>query len=184
MESLQGQLLVASPHLRDDNFFRSVVLVLHHDEEGAFGLILNRATDISIEDIADQIQDLAYRSDQPIMEGGPVSGPLMALHAESRVCDNFVVPGLFFSTGQDELQSLLMMPDSDFRLYNGYSGWGGGQLEHELRDGGWLKCPATAQDVLTAPSADLWNQIRLRIGKRILAESLDIPSVPANPEVN
>src|SRR5688572_30210730 len=95
LPTLQGKFLVASPHLGDGNFFRSVVLVIKHDADGAFGLILNRPLNntlaevwqaIDQEDItgSGHVPDLSLDAplvgDQPIYVGGPVQGPLVVVH--------------------------------------------------------------------------------------------------------
>src|SRR5688572_1282976 len=80
MASLQGQFLVASPHLSDPNFYKSVVLMVKHDEEGAFGLILNRPTTNTVREIWRAVTEQDLECEQPIYMGGPVSGPLVCLH--------------------------------------------------------------------------------------------------------
>ena len=78
---LSGKLLIASPYLNDPNFMRSVVLIVSHDEEGAFGLSLNRPTDQRLSEIVElSMPKGSVREDDFIYEGGPVEGPLLALH--------------------------------------------------------------------------------------------------------
>lgn len=91
--SLEGHLLVASAELRDPNFFQAVVLLIRHSEEGALGLILNRRTTATIRQVWEQVSDIACTSTQPLHLGGPVQGPLMALHAGQ--------PGDLPSSGDD-----------------------------------------------------------------------------------
>ena len=73
MNSLRGQFLIASPHLPDSNFYRSVVLMIQHDDEGAFGVILNRPTENTVSEIWEMITDEPCESLQPINLGGPVT---------------------------------------------------------------------------------------------------------------
>lgn len=183
--TLRGHLLIASPRLNDANFFRSVVLVVQHDEEGAFGLILNRPGPSCFGELWTQVGDGPCPAEQAIHIGGPVEGPLMALHAHPRFDDNRVVSGVFFSAlGREELRTL-MQGDHPFRIYSGYAGWGKSQLDQELKVGGWLVLPASCDDVFYDQQAvDLWNQSRCRVGEGILSQSLDLTRAPENPELN
>ena len=80
MKSLKGHFLVASPHLADANFYRSVVLMIQHDEDGAVGLVLNRPTDNTIAEVWEMISESPCDVQGCVSIGGPVAGPLMALH--------------------------------------------------------------------------------------------------------
>ena len=85
METLSGQLLIAIPDLEDGNFFRSVVLVLHHDQFGASGVVLNRTTEITVREAWDtgsghDVPPDAILQDEKINVGGPVDGPIIVLH--------------------------------------------------------------------------------------------------------
>ena len=74
MSSLQGYFLVASPRLGDENFYRSVVLMVHHDEQGALGVVLNRPTNHALNEIWEEIAGEICESTDPLYVGGPVSG--------------------------------------------------------------------------------------------------------------
>src|ERR1700758_1998117 len=71
MESVRGQLLIAGPRLVDPNFWRTVVLVVEHSEEGAFGLVLNRPSETSVGEAVPELEAL-MDSDEPLFIGGPV----------------------------------------------------------------------------------------------------------------
>jgi len=141
MRSLAGQLLVASPRLPDENFSRSVVLIIHHDEHGALGVVLNRPADSTVREVWESLSDDPCDSDEPVHIGGPVSGPLMALHTNEECAESEVLPGVFFATHRDRLNRIVQEPEFLFRIYNGYSGWASGQLESELKFGGWMLLP-------------------------------------------
>ena len=79
--NLTGRLLIASPYLNDGNFMRSVVFVVRHDAEGAFGLAINRPTERRFREFVElSSTDGVMREDDHIYRGGPVEGPLLALH--------------------------------------------------------------------------------------------------------
>ena len=182
MNSLAGQLLVASKLLRDPNFLQSVVLMVQHDEEGALGLVLNRPDDKTIAQVWERIGHEPCDNPQPIYRGGPVPGPLMALHTLDHLAEIEVLPGLYFSTHKDALDELVRQ-DSPHRLFAGHSGWGGGQLEAEMRVGGWLTTPATLDDVW-ADSESLWKSVIGRIGLSIIARDIAPSRVPQDPNWN
>ena len=147
MQNLKGHLLVASPHLADPNFVKTVVLLIHHSEEGAFGVVLNRPADNTIKELWEQVGETPCESDRRVNVGGPVAGPLMAVHTDKQLGEMEILPGLYFAAQRDHLEELLRSTDRLFRIFVGHSGWGGGQLESELKEGAWLTTPATVDQV-------------------------------------
>ena len=146
MESLQGYFLLASPHLSDGNFFRSVVFMLRHDDEGALGLVLTRPTHPAALEDNDDADELPSQLGElgEVFWGGPVPGPLLALHAYEKYSQGEVVPGVYYCA--DEAMILkLMKKKGPVRFFVNYSGGGSGQLEDELEAGGWLLTKATAE---------------------------------------
>lgn len=181
--SLQGHLLVASPHLPDPNFFRSVVLMIQHDEDGAFGLVLNRPLEQTIAEIWDLVAESDCSCHQPMNLGGPVEGQLMAIHTNAAAADRQVLPGVYFSLEPDELETIINDPSGPFLLFSGYAGWGAGQLEEELKVGGWLTLPAE-RDLIFADPDSMWKLVTARIGLDILAPTLKRAPVPDDPSCN
>ena len=82
--SLAGHFLVASRYLRDPNFAQSVVLMIHHDQQGAMGVVINRPADKTIREVWEIIGNDPCDRDDLIYIGGPVPGPLVAVHRLSR----------------------------------------------------------------------------------------------------
>ncbi|MEX2177017.1 MAG: YqgE/AlgH family protein [Pirellulaceae bacterium] len=183
MASLQGQLLVASPHLGDGNFYRSVVLMVRHDDEGALGLLLNRPTSNTINEVWRLVAEEEMPSDRPLYLGGPVAGPLVALHRIKACAEAEVLPGVYFAAHKDQLLKVVSHTTKPFRLFTGYAGWAAGQLEAELRAGGWLSVPATKDLVFYEPD-DLWEHLVRSIGESILGPALKTKHVPEDPSLN
>jgi putative transcriptional regulator len=183
MKSLKGHFLVASPHLEDANFFRSVVLMIQHDEEGAFGVVMNRPTNSTVADIPDLAECSPAALAAPVHLGGPVHGPLIAVHADESYCELEITEGVYFATGKDSIVAIVSEPSGPFRLFNGYSGWAPGQLDGELEAGGWLTGPATHDDVFSNYE-DLWNRVARRIGLDILSPTIRPGRVPEDPSMN
>ncbi len=184
MNSLKGYVLVASPQLQDPNFVRTVVLMLHHSEEGAFGVVLNRPTENSIRSLWEKIGEGDCENDERVNMGGPVSGPLMALHTDASAAEMEVIPGLFFAAERENIKKLLQANHEQVRLFVGHAGWGEGQLERELKQGAWLTIPANLDYVFYQPQSDLWKKVAKCIGDDLLTGALGIKHVPQDPSAN
>jgi putative transcriptional regulator len=183
MKSLQGQFLIASPHLADTNFYKGVVLIIKHDDEGAFGLILNRPTQNTVADLWKMVGEEEVDCSAPIFVGGPVNGPLVALHRLKSAAEAEVLPGIYFSAHKDELQKLIRQTTKPFRFFTGYAGWADGQLEDELNAGGWLTSKANKKLIFSGVD-DLWEQVTRTIGEGILTKALKPKHVPDDPSLN
>lgn len=183
MESLQGHFLVASPHLADGNFNRSVVLMVKHDEEGAFGLVLNRPTASPVAEVWKAVTSETIDGTDTIYVGGPVTTALVALHTVKSAAEMPVLPGVYFSADKNHLQQVVRAKGKPYRFFSGYSGWGGGQLEGELEAGGWLVTSATAELVFAHPD-DLWDKIVRIIAQDIMAPVVPTKHAPKSPGLN
>ncbi|HVV01749.1 MAG TPA: YqgE/AlgH family protein [Verrucomicrobiae bacterium] len=158
---LKGQLLLDSGQLRGSFFQRTVVLVCQHDSEGAFGLVLNRATgsnvgEMVVADLPDAVKTC------PLFLGGPVQpSALSFLHSDSFLPDANVIPNLSLGHSLDALVGLgeSFSPTRKLKLFAGYAGWSPGQLEEEMKREAWLTHPATLKLVFETEPSDLWKVI-------------------------
>ena len=114
--------------------------------------------------------------------GGPCEALLMVLHSDDLVepDDEPVLPGLHFSTDKDTIEKLVRDPPESLKFIVGYSGWGAGQLEGELKHGSWLVVPATAARVF-GPIEGLWNRL---LSEANLSRWIDPRFIPEDPPVN
>lgn len=184
MKSLAGHFLVASPYLRDPNFAQSVVLMLQHEEQGALGVVVNRPGDKTVDEVWEMIGSDPFGCDQPVFVGGPVPGPLIALHDQRKFAEKEILPQqLYMSMQRDTIDSLVRRESARFRLFSGNSGWGGGQLEGEMKVGGWLTLPATA-DLVFSDTETLWKAVCGEIGRRIMIPDLPPDRLPKDPGLN
>jgi len=183
MESLQGEFLVASPHLGDPNFYRSVVLILRHDEQGALGLVMNRPTNNTVASVWKLLGLKNCECDEPIYMGGPVSGPLMAVHRSKVLSQGMIVPGVYFTSERNSIHRLVVHAKKEFRIFTSYSGWGAGQLEAELAAGGWFRTGAT-RDQVFYHGEDQWKELLQVIADDIIAPALHEAQVPGDPTWN
>jgi putative transcriptional regulator len=164
---LKGQLLLDSGQLRGSFFQRTVVLICQHDGEGAFGLVLNRATgsnigDVIVADLPDSLKAC------PLFLGGPVQpSALSFLHTDALIPDANVLPNLALSHSLDTLVELgeSFSPTRKIKLFAGYAGWSPGQLEDEMKRNAWLTHPASL-DLVFDPPEDLWQKILRQKGWR------------------
>ena len=187
MKTLQGQFLVAAPKLTDPNFFRSVVLMVQHNDEGALGLIVNRPLDTSVQKAWEQVSEDACEVEGYLHQGGPCDGPLMVVHTDEDLGQIEVMPGVHFSTEKDVVEELVTKGDDDLRIkfFVGYAGWAPGQLERELSEGSWQVTSATAEQVFQADAGeDQWTALRREIARATSFPWIDPKRIPPDPTVN
>jgi len=151
--------LLAPPHLADPNFAKAVVLLVQHDRDGAFGLMLNRPSDTGIDELWEHMRGRRCVRRDPLYLGGPVQGPLMLLHADASRGDTEIIDGVYCCAQADDLEQRVDDERATMRFYAGYSGWGRGQLEQELQLGSWLTAPAKADYVFHETGHDLWTRV-------------------------
>lgn len=185
MDSLQGRFLIAAPQLLDPNFIRTVVLVLAHNPGGALGVVLNRLHPKTVKDLWEQVSQGPCNIDRPLNAGGPVSGPVLALHRRSDHADAEVFPGLYYSAQREKLEQLLAEENQEVRVFLGHSGWAGGQLENELAQGAWLVLPASVEMIFgPVEGPALWQMLLFTAGRTALRQMLRPPHVAPNPSLN
>lgn len=183
MPSLQGQLLISAPELRDPNFFHTVVLLIRHNEEGAFGLVLNRPASATIDQVWPQVSETPCESEEPLRLGGPVAGPLMALHTLAEAADLEVGTGTFFCAETGNLERLIAENSEPARFFVGYAGWAPGQLENEVGEGSWLMLPATPEHVFN-DEEEYWERLWREVSREGILSVLKIPHMPSDPSLN
>jgi putative transcriptional regulator len=158
--SYAGYFLIAKPVLQDPNFKRTVVFLLAHNAEGAFGLVVNRPA---------EAEGLPW----PVFLGGPCPSPgLIMLHghadwAEAAENDSEpekerqLAPGIFSGDAGclDRASQTDASESLRFRVFSGYAGWGGGQLEGELASGAWSLAQANGSLLFNTPVEELWDRL-------------------------
>lgn len=184
MESFTGRLLIAIPDLPDSNFFRTVVFMIDHSDEGAMGVILNRPLNMKVDELWDKLNpNLVVDCDANIYLGGPVKGPVIAIHNDYNFMDNEVIDSVFVTMSSERLNDLITKEEISLRIFTGYSGWGPGQLEMEIESGGWLVADATSRDPFLAPD-NLWKNICDRVGRDIIMPKNLLGDGTGDPNLN
>lgn len=162
---LKGQFLLDSGQLQ--GFFRrTVVLICEHNAEGAFGLVLNRnsgnkAGEMIVADLPDVVKE------SPLYLGGPVQPTALSfLHSDNFIPDANVLPNLSLGHSLDNLVELGegFSSTKKIRLFAGYAGWSGGQLEEEMKRKAWTTFPASLELVFETPPENLWTEVLHRKG--------------------
>lgn len=181
-ENLTGMLLVAVPHMLDPNFFRTVVLVCEHNEDGALGLIVNRPTQAGV---SDYLPGWVHLAAEPavVFEGGPVDrevavGLALASEEQPTVAYAAIIDRIgLLDLGSDPAAAVNV---ERLRVFSGYAGWGAGQLEEEIEAGGWFVLPARPGDAFTATAEELWRTALTRQGGRLAVYA----NYPPDPTLN
>jgi putative transcriptional regulator len=163
--------LVAMPQLMDPNFQRTVILVIHHDATGSFGVVLNRSTDITAPVLCSTLE-IEWRGDPgwEINWGGPVqpqTGWVLFGSEESREQGadvSQIQPGLCFAGSLDVLRDIASDPPGRIRVLLGYTGWGPGQLESELAESAWITAPVCEETVFDVAPSEMWEHVVRGLG--------------------
>jgi putative transcriptional regulator len=159
------------PQLRDPNFRRTVVLLIHHDEEGTFGVVLNRATELTAMGLCATLDlDWCGSPEKGIRWGGPVqpsTGWLLFGDDVEVTADDDVKrlgDGVRFAGSLDVLRRVAQDPPRDLHVLLGYAGWGPGQLESELAEGAWLIAPVSDDVVFDVDTSVMWDHVVRSLG--------------------
>jgi len=168
INQLTGQILLASPSLRDAHFRDAVVLLCHHDDEGCMGLIINRPREIGIADVLHdldinmiELPSHSSTASSTVYEGGPVDAFRgFVQHDGWDIYESTmqVTPELHLTASRDILEAMGHGDGPEhYLLILGYAGWQAGQLESELASNDWLIAPASHHLVFQEPPASRWN---------------------------
>jgi putative transcriptional regulator len=182
MRSVRGQLLIAGPALHDPNFWRTVVLIVEHTEEGALGLVLNRPSETTVGDAVPQLGEVVDAGEE-VFVGGPVQPQGVIVLARFEDPEDAAllafadvgVLGVDASDGEDPIGGV-----SDGRAFVGHAGWGPGQLDSELERGDWILELAAAEDAFCSAPQELWAAVLTRKGGSYAL----IARMPLDPSVN
>jgi len=183
-DTLRGRLLVASPYVDDPNFGRAVILVCAHDEDGAFGLILNRPLDLPVRDVLPEWGALVA-APPAIFRGGPVNPTntfALCLDRTRRLGEP-VWRDMRLLDLEEQPEALAADPELQpraVRIFTGYAGWAPGQLESEILDDGWMVVDVRSDDAFTTEPDGLWEAAL----QRPPARRALVPYFPDEPSLN
>jgi len=162
----RGKILISEPLLGDNYFKRSVVLLAEHNEEGSFGIIMNKPIDNKFNDVVTDFPDYDGR----LFLGGPVSNSsLFFIHTLGDQVENSmkIMDGLYWGGDIESVRELMTLQKVDatqIRFCVGYSGWGSLQLEEELKRNSWMVSRMSAKTLMTTNPDTLWESALRKLG--------------------
>lgn len=178
----KGKLLVSEPFLLDYYFKRSVVLLAEHNDEGSFGIIMNKPVNAKLNEIVKDFPDF----ESQLFLGGPVKNDsLFFIHTLGDKIDNSaeIIEGLYWGGDLEQIKEMItlkMLDPKDIRFYIGYSGWAAKQLDGELKKNSWVVSRMSAPKLLNTDPANLWDVSLKKLG----AEYSYWTNFPADPVMN
>jgi len=181
----KGSLLIANPVWPDTNCSRSVILLCNHNDQGSFGLVINRSTQLKATDLFSDI-DILKPYNKKVYIGGPVSQSMVFyLYRSSRdVFDlDEICSGVYLGSNLETLESLYLdieNPEENIRFYLGYSGWSDGQLDGEMEQNSWLVQDANEQFVFLDSENLIWPKAVNSLGEKYQY----LTKAPVNPQWN
>ncbi len=182
-DNLQGHLLLAAPSMLDPNFERTVILLVHHNDEGALGLVLNKPTPMRVRDALPASVEHGHEVEDVLRKGGPCEGPLMVLHGSAEASQVEVLPGVYFATEQDLVERVMESAEGRTMYFAGYAGWGPGQLEDEIAADAWMVLEGQPDEVFGA-GHDTWSRLVRTLAKEAMKQQINPNIVPDDPSLN
>lgn len=177
-----GTLLIAEPFLKDPNFMRTVVFLCDHQEEGSFGFVINKLFDHTLDELMNDLDELKL----PVFYGGPMQmDTIHFLHQYPDLIPGSyeVLDGIFwggdFETAINMIRSGTIQPEK-IRFYIGYSGWGQGQLNDELKEKSWLTAQGNRKLVFHKKADEIWKESLKNLGGDYEA----LANYPIDPQLN
>lgn len=178
----RGRLLVSEPFLPDPNFDRTVVLLCEHNEEGSFGFVLNKESEVSLGELMEDIQGF----NQTVYVGGPVQhNTLHYIHRFPSLEGSVeIVNGLYWGGDFDQLVSLMdthQVEERDIRFFVGYSGWDKDQLEEEMDTKSWIVANLNNPEIIfESGQSNMWKRVLRDMGGKFNVYS----NYPSDPRLN
>jgi len=164
MQSLKGKFLISSSTLKEDNFVQTVVFLIEHNEEGAFGLVVNRPLDSSLHDVLPKLSSKS--KNVLIYEGGPVRPEVLFVlfHSDTKDVDGEeVIENVYLGTSLDLLEQLIES-EKAFHVYHGYAGWAASQLEEEIVAKTWVVAEGNTNIIFHENPEVVWREALLYSG--------------------
>jgi putative transcriptional regulator len=177
-----GTLLIANPFLKDPNFMRTVIFICEHKPEGTFGFVLNKKISQTLNEFIPELQDYKI----PVFYGGPVQkNTLHFLHQYPHLISNGeeVYKNVYRGGNFESLILHIKNNDIDFdkiRFFIGYSGWGDGQLDEEMKEKSWLTVGALHKLIFHKTPEDIWKDSLTHLG----GDYKMMINFPTDPQLN
>lgn len=167
--SYKGKILISTPDISGDIFSRSVVLIVDHNENGAFGLILNKKN----EKMSHKLKDI-FGFEVDVYDGGPVENDKIFFICKGEpVTENYSeLNNQFYLTEDIESVVAAIIKQSlmlhDVKVFSGYSGWAAQQLDAEVKNKMWTVVDVYNLDYTSPNDQNLWKNIMQNLGGEFL----------------
>jgi putative transcriptional regulator len=178
-----GHLLISEPFLQDENFVRSVILICENNENGSFGLVLNKLSILKLSELVDELNFL----ESDVYVGGPVEqNTLHFIYFGDQMISGSIQLGEDLWWGGEFHELILKLKNEEIsneniRFFIGYSGWSEGQLAHELQDNTWIVCDKIdSKSIFYDSPEEIWRNILKNMG----GEFQLLANYPIDPRLN
>lgn len=177
-----GKILIADPFLKDPNFMRTVVIVCEHQDSGSFGFVLNKLYDQVLGDLIADLEGSTF----PVYYGGPVQlDTIHFLHQSPELIPGGfeISDGIYWGGDFEEVSKLIKtgsITETEIRFFIGYSGWGEGQLEEEMKQKSWITSRATPNLIFPPDADSIWKDALKELG----GEYELMVNYPIDPQLN
>lgn len=177
-----GKLLISEPFMTDPNFKRSVVYLVEHNSQGTVGFVLNQKSAFVLSDLVDDVEGNEYQ----VYTGGPVgSDSLHFIHTlGGLIYDSVEVSkGVYWGGNFESLKMLFstrQVQENQIKFFLGYSGWGIGQLDTEIKQNAWMVTESKTEFIFADTEKQLWNQTVISLGEKFAP----LVNFPENPNLN
>lgn len=166
LQPAPGRLLISEPSLQDTFFRKAVVLIAEHNDEGSFGLIINKPVNVRLPEVVKDLKDF----DVQLFLGGPVkTDSLFFIHTKGEKIEGSmkILKGIFWGGDLDQVREMMKNGEigpNDIRFFIGYSGWTPNQLEQELEINSWIVVETTKKDIIGPDPENMWQNIIMSMG--------------------
>jgi putative transcriptional regulator len=177
----QGIILISEPVLSDYYFKQSIVLLAEHNDEGTFGVIINKPMEARVSEVLKDFPDF----NMPVYLGGPVkTDSIFFIHRKSDVERSLqIMQGLYWGGDIDVIREMMIqgtIAEDDIRFYIGYSGWNPNQLDREIREKSWVLSHTSIAEVINRHPERLWSDHLKNMGKDYAIWA----NFPSDPSLN
>ncbi len=177
----QGIILISEPSLRDFYFRQSVVLLAEHNEDGTFGVIINKPIEARVKDVIRDFPDF----DGTMSLGGPVkTDSIFFIHTLDEIEDAMpIMEGLYWGGNIDVIRDRILagtLHDNEIRFFAGYAGWNPSQLDAEIKEKSWVLSHITAEEVIRQKQERRWSDYLKNMGTDYAIWA----NFPADPSFN
>jgi len=177
-----GTILVASPGVRNSPLERAVVLVLQNSDQGVFGVVLNKPGSQELRSAWLQMTGTSD-GEESLVHGGPIGGPVFAIHQDQRLAEMEIPGGVFISAASEKVEELVRQTGLDYRIVFGVAGWNHEQLSREMDSGCWFQIGGSPEIVFDSPER-MWEKSLLTYGANTLCDVVGLTGFPNDPELN